>query len=223
MPVDELSPLKMAQKWTRYMDLRMIVTMCLVGLCWLSGITWCWAHFDGCGLWNIAYPQNDGSRKILRVLRIFQILQTTCAFGGGWIWIWRMKKWRHGVCSQMSQASKCFGALMILDIHRMLIEICCLFIFYGFYVEAVAERPTGRVLLSWVVDLMAEGVVGVVPLFIWLIPFVLSFTGLFTLSSVWEEFCRQQTFNRRFSLYQFDKIITHSEDEEEGSVIGEVL
>lgn len=226
MPADEaLTPLRTSQKWTRFMDFRILATITLVLLAWPSGIATWWGHFDGCGLWSVRYPLTVSARRILRVLCALQILQTLSVISAGYIWMRRIKKWQHGVCSQMPHASRVFGLLMICDVNRALVELCSLFIFYGFYVNSVAEKPSGRVLLSWVVDLMAEGVLGVVPLVSWLLPLLFSVSGLFTLTSVWQEFCKQQTFNRRFSLYHFDKIVTNNNnnssdciDDSEGEV-----
>ena len=215
MPADELAPLRTAQKWTRYMDVRMCITIALILLSWFSGIFSWWGHFDGCGLWLISYPQNDGSSKLLNIMRVLFIGQLACAAAESYIWLFKMIKWRHGVCERMGEASRMFGIFVICDVHRVLCELASLILFYRFYVEAVAERPSDRVLLSWIVDLMAERVVGFVPLFAWLLPMVLSATGLLTVSCVWEEFCRQQSFNRRFSMYKFDKIVG-VEDEENG-------
>ena len=113
-------------------------------------------------------------------------------------------------------ASKHFVMFLLSDVYRTITELTCIILFFGFYLDSVAKRPpSGRILVSWAVDLIADGIVGLVPLFSWFTPMLLSLAGFFTLPSVWEEFCKQQSFNKKFSLYQFDSVLNSEEEEYE--------
>jgi hypothetical protein len=211
---------KISQRWTRINDARLTIIIVLVFSGSLSGISSKWSHFDGSGLWNVTYPYTPSSLNLIRILRILWVFEILSSISMATCWFFKLRQWRHEIAgvdkiqSMHFTPSKYFVLFLLSDLYRTITELTCIILFFGFYLDSTAKRdPNNRTLISWAVDLMADGVVGLVPLFSWIIPLCLSFASFFTLPSVWEEFCKQQSFNKKFSLFQFDSIINSDKED----------
>lgn len=191
----------MSLRWSKRNDIRICIQSVLVLASWLSGVFSFWSHFDGSGLWNDKYPHTLKSRRILIVLRSSALFQTAIWAFSVFVWFCKLQKWRTVACKSPTLTTRWFLVFVITDFYRVAVELAAALIFYLCYVDSVALRPAGRKLLGWIVDLMADGVVGFVPLACLVLPCLISIAFIATFSSVWEEFGRVQLFNRRFSLH----------------------
>lgn len=200
---------------TRLTDIRVAYTVFIIVNSCLSGYIFKpWSHFDCYGLWNDKYPHTPKSNKVLFYLRILAIWQFMLSVLMGQSWFGKLRRWDHKV-SLNEKGSKWFLCFILTDFYRSICELCSLILFFGFYLDSVATRPSQRVLLSWIVDLTADGVVGMVPLFGWLLPMLFTIIGIIIIPFIWEEFCKQQNFNMKFSLFQFDSLIDDDEAQAE--------
>jgi hypothetical protein len=200
-------------RWTHLNDGRLASTITLIAISWLSGLGWTrWSHFDGCNLWNDRYPHTERSRILLWMLRMLFMLQIIFLVVQSISWVifrrlHQFRTWRVLANSktiklwlQEHRLNRWFVVAYLADVYRALMELSSLVLFLGLYVDSVAVMPPKRHLLSWLVDLFIEGVIGLVPLVSWLLPAMLTILATASMSSVWEEAVARQRSQRRFSL-----------------------